>query len=264
MMARLKNFCPPSLQGGGERPSGVRSHLESEEATSQFTPPPFREGGWGVFSWPLRGDGGGFFGRGSGGERLISAANSPQALQPCPADEPVQDRLRLIVGGVRCGDPDRTHFVRDFREELVAHAPGGRFEVVAGRQRRDVGRFHATRNAERRTEVAHERLVRVGVGPAQPVVDVRNGERHSTRVQRAQERDAVRATGDGHDPRTPPGRREPPHFPQYPCHINSPGPLEWCCYPVAPGGSAKVRLRCELSEAMRAIRTARYTERTRL
>ena len=114
---------------------------------------------------------------------------------------------------------------RDLREELVAHAPGGRFQVPAGRERRDVGRLHAACDAERCAEFAHEGLVGVRFRAAQPVVDVRDGQRSGR--QRVQHRSsATLSAPPGHGDHARPAarvRHEPPHFPQHPSHRNSPG-----------------------------------------
>ncbi len=139
-------------------------------------------------------------GRGKVG-RSPAIPRSP--CNPVPADQPMQHRLGLVVGRVAGRDPRGSGFGRDFREELVAHAAGGRFQVLAGRECRDIDDLHSARDGESCTQIAHECLVCVRFRAAKLVVDVRDSQRSSpsacsarrsaTRVRAAGNRDHARA-----------------------------------------------------------------------
>ena len=124
--------------------------------------------------------------------------DAPQPLDAGAADEPVQHRLGLVVGGVPGRHPAGPDLAAG--QPVVAQPAGRRLQVVAGRDRADVRLPEPERQPEVGGQLPDELLVGVRLRPAEVVVEVRH--RRAARPRRRAGRAAAR--------RCPPRRRRPP------------------------------------------------------
>ena len=154
-----------------------------------------------------------------------------QAAQAGPADDPMEDRLGLVVAGVADGDGLRPAGAGDLGEPGVARPPGIGLEV-AGPVRLPVSQVK--RQPERGGQLGHQRRIRPRRIAPDPVIEMRHrkfqAEPGCQRDERPEQANRVAPPRNGDDPdRAQPARaptRQCPFQPSQPRrrrdHVRSP------------------------------------------
>jgi hypothetical protein len=139
------------------------------------------------------------------GSQASRGRDSRETSQTCTADDPVQDRLSLIVGGMGRRHKLHPNFAGGFGEEILAEFACRCLDAFFSfrRMERHDEPPASQRDLESLAQLTHEPLIRVALLAAQGVVRMHGGEVElflaTQRIQRNEQGRAVRAAGNGGD-----------------------------------------------------------------